>query len=659
MSTKSIPKNSYMLWLRENRSFIKRKHFLGYTPKIVDGKKESMMGLLSKKCGQIWNALDVDTKEEYKTRLNNMQDGIDADIDTLELELDPDKMVSIYVKKNGTIYESVLPAAPTHTPKRTVCGKLKFQTKKNFWGYKLFKSRYVFKEGDDDMEYKGLVKDGVVCWSLDIPDDLLKIIDDNTNIDSKLPKIYCPNNCGASRKTLDGMYSHLGLKENAVDNCSKKQKIVQKKKYKSALQKLFNGETEIDFTTYCNNDCPPKYSVDPEPTSNSRKSIPKAVRTNVWNKYIETTDVKKLSGKCFVGCGTEITIVNFELGHVEAYSKGGSNKVDNLRPICSLCNKSMGTMNLFEFKETYGMGLKTTHSPVHEQASDPKTAEYIRVIGEATSTSRSSNTFTYAPQEDPLCAHRNTSKGACQGSKTSQSSFCGVHTCERTGCSEFKERDKKDCAKHIEEHNQLDPGKIKLKIVELNTSITKIKTASTELTIKKTDTNSRLGKWVTASTHINTSIDEDIIKIESIKKTTKQIINDLLLKSEQDIKLVNNRIEQDTTELEQHRIIIHSLEQDYISINDTFMANEIYLKDQTTEKQKYTNLLQEHIKNEEAARRENYVRLEKEVIKEMEDEKLKNEIKQRYVRELHQLYPEHLREQQTNTCNNVGNLINF
>lgn len=630
MSRESIPKNSYMLWLRENRDFIKKKYFLNYTPKIVDGKKESMMGLLSKKCGQIWNALDVDTKEEYKTRLNNMLDGIDADIDTLELH--SDKMVTINVKKNGTI-----------------CGKRLVSTTL----YKLFKSLYVFKEGDIDMEYMGLVKDGVVCWSADIPDDLLNILEGrleyrDTNI------IYCPNNCGASRKTLDGMYSHLGLKENAVDNCSKKQKIVQKKKYKSELQKLFSGETEIDFTTYCNNDSPPKYSAQPEPKSNSRKSIPKAVRTNVWNKYIETTDVKKLSGKCFVGCGTEITIVNFELGHVEAYSKGGSNKVDNLRPICSLCNKSMGTMNLFEFRETYGMGLNTTHTPFHELASYPKTAEYTRVIGESTSPITSYNTSTYTSQEDPLCTHLNANKVACRGSKTSQSSFCRVHTCERTGCSEFKESDKKDCAKHIEEHKQLDPEKIKLKIGELNTSITKIKTASTQLTIKKSDTNSTLDKYTTASAHINTSIDDNIIKIESIKKTTKQIIKDLLLKSEQDIKLVNNSIEQDRVVLEQHRIIIHQCEQDYTLINDTFMANEINLKDLTTEKQKYTNLFEEHIKNENAAHRENYVRLEKEVRKEMEDEKLKNEIRQRCVMEDLELL-----RQQTNTSNNVDNLINF
>ena len=68
-----------------------------------------------------------------------------------------------------------------------------------------------------------------------------------------------------------------------------------------------------------------------------RKSIPKGVRDNLWIKYF--TD--KITGNCYV-CSKEINFTNFEAGHVIASSKGGSDNIDNLVPICSACNKSMG-----------------------------------------------------------------------------------------------------------------------------------------------------------------------------------------------------------------------------------------------------------------------------------------------------------------------------
>ena len=82
-----------------------------------------------------------------------------------------------------------------------------------------------------------------------------------------------------------------------------------------------------------------------------RKAIPKAVKESVWKKFISDT---LLEGKCFIGCGNEIQINNFEIGHVIAVANGGKDTIDNLRPICSLCNKSMGKTNLDEFISTFG-----------------------------------------------------------------------------------------------------------------------------------------------------------------------------------------------------------------------------------------------------------------------------------------------------------------
>lgn len=84
------------------------------------------------------------------------------------------------------------------------------------------------------------------------------------------------------------------------------------------------------------------------------EKIPATVRNSVWIKYIGND--KGLS-KCFC-CGyQDIDRGNYECGHVISRSKGGSTNINNLRPICSLCNKSMGTQNMFEFQKKYGFNF--------------------------------------------------------------------------------------------------------------------------------------------------------------------------------------------------------------------------------------------------------------------------------------------------------------
>lgn len=66
-------------------------------------------------------------------------------------------------------------------------------------------------------------------------------------------------------------------------------------------------------------------------------------------------------GNCYV-CNKEIDSKHFECGHVVARKKGGEDKLDNLRPICEECNKSMGTQNLQEFKNYFlGMIVNKNH----------------------------------------------------------------------------------------------------------------------------------------------------------------------------------------------------------------------------------------------------------------------------------------------------------
>jgi len=83
-------------------------------------------------------------------------------------------------------------------------------------------------------------------------------------------------------------------------------------------------------------------------TPKKRRSCPKAVKEAHWRKYIGN----KLKGKCYV-CGKPITFFDFEVGHNRAFVKGGSWNINNLRPICRTCNRSMGTMTIEAFKKKY------------------------------------------------------------------------------------------------------------------------------------------------------------------------------------------------------------------------------------------------------------------------------------------------------------------
>ena len=75
-------------------------------------------------------------------------------------------------------------------------------------------------------------------------------------------------------------------------------------------------------------------------------AIPKKLRQQCWENIFG----KKYSHKCYIPwCTTIIDVWSFEVGHDIAESKGGSLNLDNLYPICSLCNKSMGTKSILEW----------------------------------------------------------------------------------------------------------------------------------------------------------------------------------------------------------------------------------------------------------------------------------------------------------------------
>jgi len=89
-----------------------------------------------------------------------------------------------------------------------------------------------------------------------------------------------------------------------------------------------------------------------EKPKTKKKPIPQAIRIQVWNTYIGE---KARTGSCMALCKKTIDITDFECGHVQAEAKGGATTIENLRPICHSCNRSMSTMNLNEWIAKHGL----------------------------------------------------------------------------------------------------------------------------------------------------------------------------------------------------------------------------------------------------------------------------------------------------------------
>ena len=85
--------------------------------------------------------------------------------------------------------------------------------------------------------------------------------------------------------------------------------------------------------------------------------IPKALREQVWLKGIG----KHYEGKCTTTwCNNIINVFDFQVGHRVPESKGGTTTIDNLTPLCSRCNLSMGSQyTTDEWNSTFASEKRT------------------------------------------------------------------------------------------------------------------------------------------------------------------------------------------------------------------------------------------------------------------------------------------------------------
>lgn len=83
-----------------------------------------------------------------------------------------------------------------------------------------------------------------------------------------------------------------------------------------------------------------------------KEAIPAAVKTLVWNKWVGE---KEAETGCYCCRVTTISMRHFHCGHVVSEKHGGKCTIDNLRPVCANCNLSMGTMDMREYIEKFGL----------------------------------------------------------------------------------------------------------------------------------------------------------------------------------------------------------------------------------------------------------------------------------------------------------------
>ena len=80
-----------------------------------------------------------------------------------------------------------------------------------------------------------------------------------------------------------------------------------------------------------------------------RERVPTRLRKQVWDRAQNPTSSE---GHCVV-CRAYIHILAFECAHIVAVADGGKTTIANLLPCCSMCNRSMGKMNLYDYVKKY------------------------------------------------------------------------------------------------------------------------------------------------------------------------------------------------------------------------------------------------------------------------------------------------------------------
>ena len=107
-------------------------------------------------------------------------------------------------------------------------------------------------------------------------------------------------------------------------------------------------------------------------------SISKSLKEEVWRKsYGDEIDVK-----CTICLRNQISVFNFECGHIKSKHHGGETELSNLEAICSNCNKSMGTKHMNHFRTDLWRGRKYPNNTKRFEMNEKNNKSNITYISE-------------------------------------------------------------------------------------------------------------------------------------------------------------------------------------------------------------------------------------------------------------------------------------
>lgn len=123
----------------------------------------------------------------------------------------------------------------------------------------------------------------------------------------------------------------------------------------------------------------PKFRLDGQPTATSSTTTSSTSRASETQITVARGQIWRSSYSCSTGtfpsqscpidalcycCGIRwISMENFTAGHIRARTKGGSITLDNLRPICQVCDREMGTADMGQFIKAHGYNSLGSRDP--------------------------------------------------------------------------------------------------------------------------------------------------------------------------------------------------------------------------------------------------------------------------------------------------------
>ncbi len=85
--------------------------------------------------------------------------------------------------------------------------------------------------------------------------------------------------------------------------------------------------------------------------SHKRIKVSAAMRASLWNKYYGDETNK---GTCIL-CKCELKMSQYHVSHIQSLKENGTYNQDNLTIMCSKCNTSLGSKNLNDYLQEYGI----------------------------------------------------------------------------------------------------------------------------------------------------------------------------------------------------------------------------------------------------------------------------------------------------------------